>query len=260
MLQIGQHLAEQRRRLHLSLDECESATRIRAKHLIALEEDRPGDLPDMAYARLFLRGYATFLGLDADALLAEFEERHGADPLREQHRVVALEPPQEGRMSAIGQWIVSPRRRSPRRQVGWLVVGLVGSLAVVVWIGARGGGSTPPPAVDTTVGPAPVAAPPVAATRTPAPPTAHASVRLVLRGAGTAGSYVRVQRESSAGPVVYEGTIRPGQAVGLTVRGPLWMRVGWAPSLGVALSGRPVALPGGTGDFLVRRTGVAPAA
>ena len=139
-------------------------------------------------------------------------------------------------------------------------MGLVGSLAVVVWIGARGGGSTPPPAVDTTAGPAPVAAPPVAATRTPAPPAAHASVRLVLRGAGTAGSYVRVQRESSAGPVVYEGTIRPGQAVGLTVRGPLWMRVGWAPSLGVALSGRPVALPGGTGDFLVRRTGVAPAA
>ena len=259
MLQIGQHLAEQRRRLHLSLDECESATRIRAKHLIALEEDRPEDLPDAAYARLFLRGYATFLGLDADALLMEFDERHGADPLREQHRLVALEPPREGRVSAIGQWLVSPRRRSPRRQVGWLVVGLVGSLAVVVWIGARGGGPPPPPAPDTAA-PAPVAAPPVAATRTPAPPPARTAARLVLRGIGTAGSYVRVQRQGAAGPVVYEGTIRPGQAVSLAVRGPLWMRVGWAPSLGVALSGRPVALPGGTGNFLVRRTGVAPAA
>ena len=259
MLQIGQHLAEQRRRLHLSLDECEAATRIRAKHLIALEEDRPEDLPDLAYARLFLRGYATFLGLDADALLVEFDERHGADPLREQHRLVALEPPRDGRMSAIGQWVVSPRRRSPRRQVGWLVVGLVGSLAVVVWIGARGGGSPPAPVAGSTPAPAPVAAPPVAATRTP-PPAPQRSVRLVLRGTGTAGSYVRVQREGAAGPVVYEGNIRPGQAVGLTVRGPLWMRVGWAPSLGVALSGRPVALTGGTGDFLVSRTGVAPAA
>jgi cytoskeleton protein RodZ len=257
VFQIGQSLAEQRRRRHLSLEECESATRIRAKHLAALEEDRPGDLPDMAYARLFLRGYATFLDLDADALLAEFEERHGADPLRDQHRLVAWEPDEEaGRLGELRRWLVRPRGRSRRREASWLAAGLVGALALVVWMGARNDSSPPAAVVAPPAGVR--AAPPVSAhhlVRSPARPAA----RLALTGAGTGGSYVRLQRGGPAGPVVYEGTIRPAQTVRLTLSGALWMRVGWAPDLQVALGGRTVVLPGGTGNFIVRRSGVAPA-
>ncbi len=258
MFQIGQSLAEQRRRRHLSLDECESATRIRAKHLIALEEDRPGDLPDMAYARLFLRGYATFLGLDAAALLAEFDEHHGADPLRDEHRVVSWEPEETGRVAELRRWLVRPRRRSRRRQVGWVAAGLAGALAVLIWMGAR----------NDSPAPTALVAPPARTTHAAAPVAEHtkrrrpadAAVRLVLTGAGLGGSYVRLQRGDAGGPVVYEGTIRPAQTVRLTVSGALWMRVGWAPSLQVALAGRRVVLPGGTGNFVVSRTGVAPTA
>ena len=78
MITIGQRLSDQRRRRGLTLEECEAATHIRGRHLMALEEDRPGDIPDPAYARLFLRGYAALLDLDADALVAEHDEQRGA--------------------------------------------------------------------------------------------------------------------------------------------------------------------------------------
>ena len=94
VLQIGPHLSEQRRRLGLTLDECESATKIRAKYLAALEEDRLDDLPAPAYVPIFLRGYATFLGLDARALMAEFDERHpGGGGLRTSTNWCRWSPP-----------------------------------------------------------------------------------------------------------------------------------------------------------------------
>lgn len=140
MFQIGSHLSEQRRRLGLTLAECESATRIRAKYLAALEEDRLGDLPDPAYVRMFLRGYATFLGLDAEALLTEFDERHGGG-LGDEHRLVAAESPAPGRIAELGRWLVRRRRRSRRREAVWMAVVLAVILAVLFWLGESGGGS-----------------------------------------------------------------------------------------------------------------------
>jgi cytoskeleton protein RodZ len=141
VFQIGSHLSEQRRRLGLTLAECESATRIRAKYLAALEEDRLGDFPDPAYVRIFLRGYATFLGLDAGALLAELDERHGGGGLGDEHRLVVAQSPAPGRIAELGRWLVRRRQRSRRREAGWMAVLLAVGLALLFWLGGRGGGS-----------------------------------------------------------------------------------------------------------------------
>ncbi len=253
VFQIGSHLSEQRRRLGLTLAECESATRIRAKYLAALEEDRLDDLPDPAYARIFLRGYATFLGLDTKALLIEFDERTDGGGLLEQHRLVSPESPAPGRAAELGRWLVRRRSRSRRREVAWMAGVLAVGLALLVWLGESGG--SPPP----TLGPATI---PPAATRVGAVPaapprrTAPAAVMLTLTGAGSDGCYVLVQHGSATGAVIYEGTLAPGVSVSIRVSQPLWMRVGWAPNLLVLLGGRSVSLSGGTGDFTVTRTGV----
>ena len=256
MITIGQRLSDQRRRRGLTLEECEAATHIRGRHLMALEEDRPGDIPDPAYARLFLRGYAALLDLDADALVAEHDEQRGAAPPLEAHRVVPLELGPGGRLHELSRWVVRPRRRSRRREAGWVAIGLLGAIAVIVWMGARSG-STPPsePAADAPAAAAPVHSTPA---RVAAPAPAR-RVQLVLTGEGRAGSWVKVAYGGPSGPVAWLGTIVPAQRVRLRVSGPLWMRVGWAPSLRVALGGRQVPLAGGTGDYLVRRGGVTPA-
>jgi hypothetical protein len=260
VFQIGQHLADRRRRLRLTLAECETATRIRAKYLAAIEEDRADDVLDRAYARLFIRGYATFLGADADAIIAEYDDRHGDRGLRAQHELVPPEPPAPGRIAGIRRWLVSPSRRFPRREAAWVGIGLVGMLMVLVWAGSRGTEpprpAQPAPAADSApVRRAAVAQEPSASRR----PAAATRVRLTIAGESGGGSYVRVQRGGPAGPVVYEGTVYPGQTVRLRARRSLWMRVGWAPNLRVSVNGRPAPLGGGTGNFTVTPAAVASA-
>jgi len=74
MEKIGRLLLEARERLGLTLDEAERATRIRARHLQALEHGDFDVLPSPAQARGFLNNYADFLGLDADAILLQYAE------------------------------------------------------------------------------------------------------------------------------------------------------------------------------------------
>jgi cytoskeleton protein RodZ len=69
---IGQKLRQARTERGLELSEVERATKIRAKFLEAMEEDRWEELPAPVYARGFLDIYARHLGLDHKALLEEY--------------------------------------------------------------------------------------------------------------------------------------------------------------------------------------------
>ncbi len=82
---IGQKLRQAREERGAELSDVEVATKIRVKFLVAMEEDRWGDLPAPAYARGFLDIYARHLGLDHQALLDEYSrtvegESHEAIP------------------------------------------------------------------------------------------------------------------------------------------------------------------------------------
>jgi len=259
VFQIGPHLADRRRHLGLTLADCESATKIRAKYLRAIEEDRLDDLPERAYVRSFLRTYATFLEADVGPVLAEYDQRHGGDELQTQHRLVPLEPPVPGRRAALGRWLVRPRRRSPRRELAWIAIGLGGVLVVVLWLGTLDESPSPPEPVAPNGASASPASAPGAGTspaRSPRRAPARAGLRLALTGGGTAGSYVRVHRGGPTGTVVYEGTVPAGGTVRLRGSGRLWMRVGWAPSLRVSVNGRRMPLSGGTGNFSITPTSV----
>jgi cytoskeletal protein RodZ len=263
VFQIGSHLADRRRHLGLTLADCESATKIRAKYLRAIEEDRLDEVLERAYVRSFLRTYATFLEADVGSVLTEYDERYGEDELQTQHQLVPPKPPAPGRRAALRRWLVSPRRRSPRRGAVWVVVGIGGALGLLLWLGSlsESPSTSPLEPVAPTTAPRSAAARPGTATapaRSPRRAPAGASVRLTLAGEGTKGSYVRVQRGGATGPVIYEGTVSPGTTVRLRSSRPLWMRVGWAPNLHVSVNGRQMPLSGGTGNFTVTSTSVTP--
>ena len=66
----GAELARERSVRGLTVPQVAAATRIRAKHLEALERGDLEELPGPVYARGYLRTYAAYLGIDADPLLA----------------------------------------------------------------------------------------------------------------------------------------------------------------------------------------------
>jgi len=74
MEEIGKTLHEARTRLGLTLEQAERSTRIRAHYLEALERGDLDLLPSPVQARGFLQNYATYLGLDSQAILQRYSE------------------------------------------------------------------------------------------------------------------------------------------------------------------------------------------
>ena len=72
---IGSTLREARIRARVDITEVETATKIRAKYLRALENEEWDLLPGPVYIRSFLRTYGDYLGLDSRMLTEEFKQR-----------------------------------------------------------------------------------------------------------------------------------------------------------------------------------------
>jgi cytoskeleton protein RodZ len=72
---IGSVLEKARKERGLSLEEAEHATKIRKRYLAGLEREDFGVLPDVIYARGFLKTYANYLGLDGEDLARELRDR-----------------------------------------------------------------------------------------------------------------------------------------------------------------------------------------
>jgi cytoskeleton protein RodZ len=83
-LQIGEVLQSTRSRLGLDILAVERETKIRAKYLRALENEQWDVLPGPTYVKGFLRTYARYLGLDADALVDEYRRSIERSPAAEQ--------------------------------------------------------------------------------------------------------------------------------------------------------------------------------
>ena len=77
---IGATLAAAREARGLGLSEAEELTCMRSRYLAALEREDYAKLPGRAYTRAFLRTYANALGLDADKVVAKFEEQEPVAP------------------------------------------------------------------------------------------------------------------------------------------------------------------------------------
>ncbi len=103
MAEIGSTLRDARIRRKIDIVAVESATKIRAKYLRALEDEEFEILPGPAYVKSFIRTYAVYLGLDANLLVDQYRSQH------EKH--------EEYEMSPLSRQPVGRERPRPRRSI-----------------------------------------------------------------------------------------------------------------------------------------------
>lgn len=72
----GEALRLQREKLGLTLEQVHAALRIRTEYLKALEDQHFKLIPSQGYVKAWLRKYAQYLKLDADAVVARFEKEN----------------------------------------------------------------------------------------------------------------------------------------------------------------------------------------
>jgi cytoskeletal protein RodZ len=74
---LGPHLERKRREAGLSLKELSEKTRIGLHYLEKIENGEFGKLPCLPYSRGFVRTYATYIGIDADKAVKQFNTEAG---------------------------------------------------------------------------------------------------------------------------------------------------------------------------------------
>ncbi len=221
MFEIGNSLREARLRQQMEFPELEHATKIRAKYLRALEDERFELLPSHTYIKGFLRTYADQLGLDGQLYVDEYNSRYvmGDDesPVRTR-RVPAAR-----------------RRRNERRESSVVLLALtsiavVTALVIAAW---RFGDAERPqvPGLGNT-GPA----------RTAVAPKAQGNVTLEVIATKRGGSFVDVRRGDAIGVEEFSGTVERGQAQRFVGK-VLWLRVETPENVIVRRNGNRVRLP-----------------
>jgi cytoskeleton protein RodZ len=204
-LGIGAMLTEAREARGITLDQAERETRIQRRYLVALEQENFAVFPAEVYARGFLRSYAGYLHLNADALLA-LMPRTGED--RE-----APSPRHAGRQSREQRPIrpvkAGPTATNRRRAALRLAAPVLATLLVAFLIGRLAStGPTPLSAVGR-VGGRGLLPTPAAGAR---PESPAASQRMPdLRGMDASAALGRLQ-ELGINPFVIEVPSREGPA------------------------------------------------
>ena len=249
MGELGAKLRGERERRGIGIDEIEAETRIRAKFLLALEEERFDVLPGPAYVRAFVRDYAEQLGLDPQELVNELNARPELVP----DEVVMVPPRQVAEV---------PLLDHRARIVVWVAAAV--ALAVVAAIAAillasRGSSSARPPALPagtTGSGPGSVTTPPPATTGTsPATTPPPAGPRPLVLVASGGDVWLMVRAGSASGQVLFANTLAQGRRLRFA-RKRLWVRVGAPWNLTVNAGGKHLPMPlQTTGDMLVTAAG-----
>jgi len=210
VFEIGNSLREARVRQGLDYPQVELATKIRARYVRALEDEEFAVLPAQPYVKGFLRSYADFLGLDGQLYVDEYNSRFVVDRLDE---------------TPLRR--VSPRARRQRgverKAVLLALAGIAAltALVIVAWKfgGGSSSGSTPPVVPQQSA------------------PTVLRG--LVFSGPGT---YLEIRRNSATGGMLYQGTLRAGEANYLAGR-RFWIWIKHPRRLELKLDGKAVSLP-----------------
>jgi len=246
MTGVGDTLRSARERRGESLAAAADATGLRIADLLRLERD-PLDAAEAAgWAAPLVERYATHLGLDGALLADEVRSQLGDDPEADTRPVPA----------------VAPRARRDSALI-WLGAGAIAGVAGLALLGGglgSGGAGTEAkpdaaaPVTAAAAGRPPATAPPVQTVRPT--PSRRAAIELRLGARPGTTVWVAVRRGGASGKSIFAGLVGAGVTRGFTSTRPLWLRVGWAPNVRVAVNGEEVDAPGGTESYLVTARGL----
>jgi hypothetical protein len=187
MPEIGATLQEARMRAGIDISEVETATKIRAKYLRAMENEEWDLLPGPTFVKTFLRTYAEYLGIDAKLLVDEYKLRHEQLP---EHEPQPISP-------GLG---AAPRTRlrAPVVSRGWIIgLSVAGVLGLLILLGSLS--EEDPRSLPTPTRPASTVARPAS----PPPKPTRVALRLAAR------EEVYACLRDAAGELVLNQTLLP---------------------------------------------------
>ena len=255
---VGYTLRQERERQNLSIEDIEQGTSIRALYIEAIENGEYDKLPGTVYTKGFIKNYAKFLELDADAMVKEFmsdiDELAGTPPA----------PVEEETPAKIPEKKSEPKPVKPEKKpLGYSVQGENRSksgmliIAAVVLIAALAGGAwsflsssdgevvkvePPPQQVQPAVPEEPAENPAPIANANPAP-----AENVIIQARFNDRCWLLVTID---GAVVQEGVVEGGQTLTWEGKDNINFRLGNAGAVEFFQDGKSLGILGAVGDVV----------
>lgn len=125
MSSIGNILRTERETQGRTLTEVSKAVYIKTKYLSALEEENFAAIPGEVYVKGFIRAYASYLGMDGEALVAQYDGPSESILLQKETSTAVTEGGKG-------------RRRRRRKAVSWpeitIIIGVILFILLIVWL------------------------------------------------------------------------------------------------------------------------------
>ena len=266
---VGYTLRQERERQNLSINDIEQGTSIRALYIEAIENGEYDKLPGTIYTKGFIKNYAKFLNMDADALAKEFMadiaelSADAATANASAENDAAKTPENKPEVKPVKQdkkplgYSIQDKNRSSS---GLLIVAAVVIIAAIAgglwsWLSSSESGEVAkvdPPQQQTQQAPQPAAPEPVpqenptqVANANPAPQTPADKVAVQARFNDRCWALVTVD-----GNVVQEGVIEGGQTLSWEGKENITFRLGNAGAVEFFQDGKSLGVQGGVGDVV----------
>lgn len=260
---VGYTLRQERERQNLSVDDIEQGTSIRAVYIEAIENGEYDELPGAVYTKGFIKNYAKFLGMDADAIVKEFNtdmaelaaEKEAAEAqaaaeaaAQNSEKPVDFKPTKPER-KPLGHSIQDGGSRSS----GLLIVAAVVFIAAIAgaawsWLSSSDdiaqADKVPQQTQTVATEPTQPDNPPPAAEPTPPPPPPSNVINIQARFSNPCWTLVTVD-----GTVVQEGIIEGGQTLSWEGKNQITFRFGNAGAVELFQDGKSLGVPGAEGDI-----------
>lgn len=240
---LGKRLASARRSLGVSLKDAETATRIRAKYLEALENSDYDTLPNYTYVRGYLIAYCKYLNLDAAELLQLLKLE--MQPNQSKDRF-------EG---AIFRREIKESQPSLSAKTIVVIVAVTTAITIIAFGAQRvARGPEPLPPVPTVPGTIEVTPPPLSAEditppitpSTPVTPSDAPADPFVLRVAidPESSSWLKITVDDL---LAYEGILAPGDTREWEVINQATLQIGRPEAVTILRDDNLIEIPAGTG-------------
>lgn len=260
---VGYTLRQERERQNLTVEDIEQGTSIRAVYIEAIEAGEYDKLPGAIYTKGFIKNYAKFLSMDADAIAKEFandmaelkaeEEAEAAKAAAEaqaqEEQNIEVKPAKPEKKS-IGYSIRQADSGFPKKLIAAAVV-LIAVIAggLGLWMSGSDGDVAkvaPPAQTQQPVEPAPPEADnPATPVANAATPPASDSVNVQARFNSRCWALVTVD-----GAVVEEGIIEGGQTLSWEGKDNITFRLGNAGAVEFFQDGKSLGVTGAEGDVV----------
>jgi cytoskeletal protein RodZ len=251
MQNVGDRLAEARKRLGIALREASEATKIRTDYLQSMETGSfDFSLPEI-YKVGFLKIYARYLKLDADKLAADYATQFSGEGRSDRENLGRMDAPgghaaggaAKGRETGSAKDYDAERAKNQTaliKLVAFLVLAVAAIVLLVIGLqylleGGASTATTPP----STSAPAPeVTAPAPAQNPTPPAPPAPAMLKITFAATGTITSLQVIQVDGHQ--TLSSKPLGKGASLVVSSKGPVEIKVSQVQFLTIQVNGGPV--------------------